>query len=338
MDSPFDLVAYTDSDYIGASLDRKSTIGGYQFLGCWLISWQCKKQTVVANSITKAEYIAASNCCGQATAKVKTVNGEVQIQALVDKKKLTLMGYENLTQNLTFYKAFFSPQWKFLIHTILQCLSAKTTAWNEFSSTMASAVICFSGTITPLFPTMIVQAQEQVGEGSEKKQSRRKHRKDTKDHQLSGPTEPVTDDTRNVASVPTHSNDPLLSGEDRLQLNELMELCTSLSQRVLDLEKIKTSQAVEITKLKKRVKKLEGKKKNDEEMFDTGILDGEEVFAEQDVVKKEVSTTEVTTDSTTTTVDELTLAQTLIEIKAAKPKAVTTTTTTTTTAVTRPKL
>ncbi|GJZ76738.1 putative ribonuclease H-like domain-containing protein [Tanacetum coccineum] len=64
-DSPFDLVAYTDSDYIGASLDRNSIIGGYQFLGCRLISWQCKKQTMVANSTTKVEYIAASNCCGQ---------------------------------------------------------------------------------------------------------------------------------------------------------------------------------------------------------------------------------------------------------------------------------
>ncbi|GJS55006.1 putative ribonuclease H-like domain-containing protein [Tanacetum coccineum] len=63
-DSPFDLVAYTDSDYAGASLDRKSTTGGCQFLGCRLISWQCKKQTVVANSTTEAEYIAASNCCG----------------------------------------------------------------------------------------------------------------------------------------------------------------------------------------------------------------------------------------------------------------------------------
>ncbi|GJR11570.1 hypothetical protein Tco_0794222 [Tanacetum coccineum] len=64
-DSPFDLVAYTDSDYAGASLDRKSTIGGCQFLVCRLISWQCKKQTVVANSTTKAEYVAASSCCGQ---------------------------------------------------------------------------------------------------------------------------------------------------------------------------------------------------------------------------------------------------------------------------------
>nr|GEZ56901.1 hypothetical protein [Tanacetum cinerariifolium] len=47
-DSPFNLVAYLDSDYAGASLDRKSTTGGCQFLGCRLISWQCKKQTVVA--------------------------------------------------------------------------------------------------------------------------------------------------------------------------------------------------------------------------------------------------------------------------------------------------
>ncbi|GJZ56832.1 hypothetical protein Tco_0612326 [Tanacetum coccineum] len=64
-DSPFDLVAYTDSDYAGASLDRKSTTGGCQILGCRLISWQCKKQTIVANSTTDAEYIAASNCHGQ---------------------------------------------------------------------------------------------------------------------------------------------------------------------------------------------------------------------------------------------------------------------------------
>ncbi|GKD05263.1 hypothetical protein Tco_1180237, partial [Tanacetum coccineum] len=64
-DSPFDLVAYTDSDYAGASLDRKSTTGGCQFLRSILISWQCKKQTMVANSTTEAEYVAASSCCGQ---------------------------------------------------------------------------------------------------------------------------------------------------------------------------------------------------------------------------------------------------------------------------------
>ncbi|GKE12638.1 hypothetical protein Tco_1416189 [Tanacetum coccineum] len=57
--------AYYDSDYAGASLDRKSTTGGCQFLRSRLISWQCKKQTIVANSTTEVEYVAAANCCRQ---------------------------------------------------------------------------------------------------------------------------------------------------------------------------------------------------------------------------------------------------------------------------------
>ncbi|GJR71591.1 putative ribonuclease H-like domain-containing protein [Tanacetum coccineum] len=65
VDSPFDLEAYTDSDYAGESLDMKSTTGGCQFFGRRLISWQCKKQTIIANSTTKAEYVAAASCCGQ---------------------------------------------------------------------------------------------------------------------------------------------------------------------------------------------------------------------------------------------------------------------------------
>ncbi|GKE70539.1 hypothetical protein Tco_1528611, partial [Tanacetum coccineum] len=109
------------------------------------------------------------------TGVVKKINEETQLHALVDGKKvvvtestirrdlqladeegvdcllnatifeqLTLMGYEKISQNLTFYKAFFSPQWKLLIHTMLQCLSHKTIAWNKFSSTMASAIICLA--------------------------------------------------------------------------------------------------------------------------------------------------------------------------------------------------
>ncbi|GJY93684.1 putative ribonuclease H-like domain-containing protein [Tanacetum coccineum] len=64
-ESSFDLEAYSDSDYAGANLDRKSTTGGCQFLGSRLISWQCKKQTIVATSTTEAEYVAAASCYGQ---------------------------------------------------------------------------------------------------------------------------------------------------------------------------------------------------------------------------------------------------------------------------------
>nr|GEX72800.1 hypothetical protein [Tanacetum cinerariifolium] len=256
-DSSFDLVAYSDSDYASASLDRKSTTGGCQFLGCRLIFWQCKKQIVVATSSTEAEYVAAASCCVQVqwiqnqlldygltelelefmllakkflpsgicycclvrrigaahlvllgfnqvidflngsyikyaltinpeiyiscikqfwnTVVIKQTNNVTRLQALVDKKKVVVteaairevlqlddaevvdclpnkeifaelarMGYEKPSTKLTFYKAFFSSQWKFLIHTILQSLSAKHTLWNEFSSAMVSAVICLS--------------------------------------------------------------------------------------------------------------------------------------------------------------------------------------------------
>nr|GFB20794.1 uncharacterized mitochondrial protein AtMg00810-like [Tanacetum cinerariifolium] len=60
-ESPFDLVSFSDSDYGGATQDRKSTTEGCQFLGRRLISWQCKKQIIVATSITKAEYVAAAS-------------------------------------------------------------------------------------------------------------------------------------------------------------------------------------------------------------------------------------------------------------------------------------
>nr|GEX62556.1 hypothetical protein [Tanacetum cinerariifolium] len=77
--------------------------------------------------------------------------------------ELARMGYEKPSTKLTFYKAFFSSQWKFLIHIILQCMSAKRTYCNEFSSSMASAVIClssgkgFSRVETPLFEGMLVE-------------------------------------------------------------------------------------------------------------------------------------------------------------------------------------
>ncbi|GJW75323.1 putative ribonuclease H-like domain-containing protein, partial [Tanacetum coccineum] len=77
-DSPFNLEAFFDGDYAGASLDRKSTTGVCQFLGRRLISWQCKKQTIVANSTTEAEYVAAANCCGH-TQKPRKAKRTIEI-------------------------------------------------------------------------------------------------------------------------------------------------------------------------------------------------------------------------------------------------------------------
>nr|GEV69055.1 uncharacterized mitochondrial protein AtMg00810-like [Tanacetum cinerariifolium] len=357
-DSPFDFETYTDSDYVGASLDRKSTTG-VLIEGRLIVlicsglytndDWNEVKQllrmelrlTLIIDflNVNPIKYALTVNltiytsCIEQfwATATAKNINREAQIHVKVDGKKviiskatirrdlkfedeggvdclsnevifeqLSLMGFENLSQKLTFYKASFSQQWNFLIHIILQCLSAKTAAWNEFSSTMASAIICLatnqkfnflngmskhnaiyvipshtkkvfsnirrvgkdlSGRHTPLFPTMLVPAQEEeLGEGStmlsapqhtpiikpstskpQKKQNPRKLRR-----QETQPSDP-TDEALNEKNVPIQSNNPPLSRvntlrsvEDNLKLKELMEIYTNLKQIVIDLENTKT--------------------------------------------------------------------------------------------------
>ncbi|GKC74321.1 hypothetical protein Tco_1120204 [Tanacetum coccineum] len=391
--------------------------------------------------------------------KAKPIKYALTIQALVDKKKIIIneesirrdlkledaegstclpnatifeelarMGYEKPSQRLTFYKAFFSPQWKFLIHTILQCLSAKTTAWNEFSSTMASAIIClannqkfnfskyildnlvknleggvkffmfprrqadgFSGDVTPLFDSMMVQATEEVDEGSDypldqPSTSTRPQKKQKPRRKQRMMIESPQHESEDEEHVPTFSNDPLPSGEDSSNINELMVFCLSLQEQVLDLHKAKDAQAKEIASLKKTVKKLQRKRRsrlaglrrfkkfgarkskssmdidslgdqedsfkqgrniddsvqdeaqeqlNEEEMFGVDDLHGEEVTIE-DTTAEEVTTV---SGPTTTTIDELTLAQTLVEIaaKSKKVEAITTAATSVTTAaVTRP--
>nr|GEW37922.1 reverse transcriptase domain-containing protein [Tanacetum cinerariifolium] len=147
----------------------------------------------------------------------------------------------------------------------------------------------------------------------------------------------------NEERLPTTSNDPLPSGEDRMQLNELMILCTNLQEHVLNLEEVKTAQAKEISSLKKRVKKLEQKRKsrilgfkrlrkrrmNKEYMFRENDLDGDEVVVDVEqsvkVIEKEVSTA-----------DPVTTAGEVVTI-AVKPKAITTAATTVTAAGIRPK-
>jgi hypothetical protein len=63
--STFDLIGYSDFDYVGCKVDRKSTSGTCQFLRRSLVSWSSKKQTYVALSTVEVEYVAAGQCCAQ---------------------------------------------------------------------------------------------------------------------------------------------------------------------------------------------------------------------------------------------------------------------------------
>nr|GEZ79369.1 hypothetical protein [Tanacetum cinerariifolium] len=122
--------------------------------------------------------------------------------------------------------------------------------------------------------------------------------------------------------VSKQSNDLLLvrgntlqSGEDIMKLNELMEVCTTFQSRVLELEKTKTSQANEIDILKKRVKKLEKKQRSRTHKLKR--------LYKVNVTCEITAARFATTNSVVAkmTVDEVTLAQALMEIKSTKPKA-----------------
>ncbi|GKA28531.1 putative ribonuclease H-like domain-containing protein [Tanacetum coccineum] len=222
---------FSDSDYAGDNHDRKSTSGGCQYLGRRLVSWQCKKQTIVAILSTEAEYVAAASCCGQVlwmqnqlfdygfnfmntdihidnesticivknpvfhsktkhiqirhhfirdcydqrlinVVKVRMINEVAHIAAKVAGKKILVseasvrtdlmfndedgtncfdnqviwdflrdIGYEGNLQLLSFSKPLLSPQWKYLVHTLLHCLSSKSSSWDQFATNIASALV-----------------------------------------------------------------------------------------------------------------------------------------------------------------------------------------------------
>nr|GEX89435.1 putative ribonuclease H-like domain-containing protein [Tanacetum cinerariifolium] len=345
-DSPFNLVAYSDSDYAGASLDRKSTIGGCQFLCCRLISWQCKKQTVVVTSSTEVEYVAAASCCAQVlwiqnqlilnvvssklilfglaidaallmllghksdasegfdqivdflnahviqyalmvnptiyvscinqfwtSVSIKKSNDVVRLQALIVRKKVIItediirqalrlddadgvdclpneeifaelarMGYEKPSTKLTFYKEFFSAQWKGLPRMNLVLL------WLQLSSAL---------------PQAVEDAAEDEDEDNEV----------SAEPTPPSPTHTITPPPPQQESIPLlpqaesaqpsspHQQQPSQTTEISMTLlNRLLETCATLTKQVANLEQDKVAQDIEITKLKQRVRRLEKKR------------------------------------------------------------------------------
>nr|GEV97846.1 hypothetical protein [Tanacetum cinerariifolium] len=331
----------------------------------------CKKQFWATTSMKKYTLMVNPtiyvSCKKQfwATTSIKKVNDDVQLRALIDEKKVVVtedvirqdlrlddvngveclpneeiftnlarMGYEKPPPKLTFYKAFFSAQWKFLIHTLVQCVSAKRTTWNEVSCSMASAVIClatcrkiyyskyifdsmvrnvdspskffmypwflqvvihnkiddlsshttrytsyaltqkvfanmrrvgkgFLGVETPLFASMLVQPQPRA-EGEEEEEvdmPTAPPPPSPKTAPLLVPQDPIPTPHTSPLSLPQAQ--PTTTTESTLSLlTTLMDTHATLSNKVAELEQDKHTQVLEILKLKKRVKRLEKKRRS----------------------------------------------------------------------------
>nr|GEY69768.1 putative ribonuclease H-like domain-containing protein [Tanacetum cinerariifolium] len=324
-DSPFDLEAYTDSDYAGVSLDMKSTTEGCQFLRSILISWQCKKQTIVANSTTKAKYVAASNYSGQV----------LWIQNQMMDYGYNFMNTKIFIDNESTICIVKNP----LFHSKTKHIKIRHHFIKDSYDKRLIQVIKIH---TDHNVTDLLTKAFDVSRFHYRKQDPRKtKRKDIKLPQTSVPTKVVADEavyeemydssrprcqeTMGDAAAQTRServskfsNDlpfsrvkTLRSVEDRLQLKELMEHCTKFSVRGR-IEDIDVDDNITLV--------------NDQEMFDTWVLDNEEFVVEKAVDVKEVDAAQDQVSAATTTaakdltVDDITLAKVLEALKTSKPK------------------
>ncbi|GKA67491.1 putative ribonuclease H-like domain-containing protein [Tanacetum coccineum] len=137
-ESSFDLIAYSDSDYGGANLDWKFTTGGQTTTGkesSNLLMAVSLPKTIQSNDPPLLRGYTLGSGEDNAEGLSSLPNTEIFEQ-------LANMGYVTDSDSLTFQKGHFSSQWKFFIHTILHCLSPKKTAWDQFSSNIATAIIC----------------------------------------------------------------------------------------------------------------------------------------------------------------------------------------------------
>nr|GEV62471.1 hypothetical protein [Tanacetum cinerariifolium]GEV63992.1 hypothetical protein [Tanacetum cinerariifolium] len=239
----------------------------------------------------------------------KKTNDVVKLQALIDRKKVVItedtirqdlrldddngvdclsnkeiftelarMGYEKPFLKLTFYKAFFSAQWKFLIHTI-DDLSLHNTKYTSLSLTqkvfanMRRIGNGSSGVDTPLFDTMLVQPQvHDAAEVEEDEDDNEvpaapsppspalKSSPPLQEHIPSPPQAQPTPPSSLPQQQPTQTVDT--SESLMTLLYTLMETCATLAQKVANLEQDKVPHALEIVKLKQRVRKLEKKRRS----------------------------------------------------------------------------
>nr|GEV26092.1 copia protein [Tanacetum cinerariifolium] len=290
-DSPFNLVAYSDSDYAGASLDRKSTTGGYQFLGYRLISWQCKKQTVVATSSTEAEYVAATSCYAQVlwiqnqlmyygliinavSSKLLLLghktNDVVRLQALIDRRKVIIIE-DTVRQALRLDDA-----------ESIDCLPNEEIfaelARMEYEKPSTKVGNGFSGVHTLLFEGILVpQVQDDIDVADDVANIADVAAADAEPtppsptHAITPPppqqevasTPPPSPHQSSIAQPssppqqqPSHTTDISMD-----LLNILLETYTTLTRKVESFKQDKIAQALEITKLKQKARRLEEKRK-----------------------------------------------------------------------------
>ncbi|GJW62113.1 ribonuclease H-like domain-containing protein [Tanacetum coccineum] len=240
-ESPFDLEAFSDSDYGGSNLDRKSTTGGCQFLGQRLISRQCKKQTIVATSTTEAEYVAALKCCGQDATGIDIV------AKLMKFLRGGQMGYPSDGTSPFWKKRGFRGAPRPLLPAMLLVATTNPNAGQEHmcgsilqppSISHTPNTTLFLHSPPPIHYTLHLHLQS---------------------------FHPVTDCTHLTTLrelLYTHFSPPQEQAHGQMPMDDLLQVVPQLLSRIdsleIDLKQTKLTMGNAIVKLVKKVKKLEG--------------------------------------------------------------------------------
>ncbi|GJX96425.1 hypothetical protein Tco_0352223 [Tanacetum coccineum] len=313
---------------------------------------------VLFSNIQIANFCCATQCT---LGEAKTINGEVHLHALVDGKKI-MITESTVRRDLQLEDAEGADCLpNSTISKQLTLIGSKTTAWNEFSSTMASAIIClatnqkfnfskyifesksFSGRVTPLFQTMVVQNQSELGEGStnptdphhtptiiqsltQPKKTQKPRKPKRKDTQVPQPSDP----SENVANEVVHKElgDSLVrAATTASSLEAAGQWCQETIGDTTTRTRFKIVSKHFNDSLLARGNTLRSDKDRLklEELMALGALNGEEVFVagqNENVVEEVVDVAQVSTAATTVTIttEEITLAQALEALKTSKPK------------------
>nr|GEU28856.1 hypothetical protein [Tanacetum cinerariifolium] len=286
-ESLFDLVAFSDSDYgddnVADLLTKPFDTGRFQYFVFWSTA---RIETTDEGTKILATVDGKLRTISESSIRINLkLNDEAGISSLPDAElfeNLALMGYTILpNQKFTFQKGQFSHQWKYLIHTIMQCLSSKSTGFNELSSNIATAVGKGSSTLTepyhipspeskqspqhdlsslihPLVTTEIIPTVTPTDIPTLRQYSRRARIAQSLalPNAVDEPTSPLGDDSQGEA-FPTVSG--LKVEQDRENIIKTSTLPYDSTPRVTSLAADEGTQDLEITSLKARIKLLEDK-------------------------------------------------------------------------------
>nr|GEY97017.1 hypothetical protein [Tanacetum cinerariifolium] len=343
-DSAFNLEAYTNSDYDGASLDKKSTTRGCQFLGSRLILWQCKKQTVVPNSTTEADYVAASNCCGHVLCiqnqmldyRYNFMNTKIFIDNESTIYIVKNLVFHSKTKHIEIRHHFIRDSYEkrlIQIHVKVdgkKVIISEATIRRDLKFEDKGGVDCLSNEVIfaqlPLMGTSSCSRPKTIEDAAA--QTRVLNLETTK-----------TTQAKEILSLKRRVK--RLEKKKKLRTHGLKRLYkVSLSTRVESSAEEQSLDEEDASKQGRNIPNIDVNTKttlvdetakdqgryNDQEMFNTGVLDDEEVVVEKAVVVKEVDAAQdqvsvaTTTAAKDLTVDDITLAKALEALKTSKPK------------------